>query len=56
VSSARGLLAGLAGPIGLGLTGVSLDQLGVPLTVAALAGWMLLMTCVAAFSRAIREA
>jgi MFS family permease len=56
VSSARGLLAGLAGPIGIGLTGVSVDHLGVPLTVAALAGWLLLMTCVAAFSRSIREA
>lgn len=56
VSSARGLLAGLAGPIGLGLAGVSVDHLGVPLTVAALTGWLLLMTCVAACSRAIREA
>jgi predicted MFS family arabinose efflux permease len=55
VSSARGLLAGLAGPVGLGLTGVGVDHLGAPLTVAVLTGWLSLMLCVAAGSRAVRD-
>ncbi|GAB3413067.1 MFS transporter [Flindersiella endophytica] len=55
VSSARGLLAGLAGPIGAGLAGVSVDRFGLPATVAALCGWLLVMLCVAGGSRAVRD-
>lgn len=55
VSSARGLFAGLAGPIGIAAMGVSIDYLGVTASVVGLAGWLAVMVAIAATSRAIRE-
>lgn len=53
-SSARGFMAGLAAPIGIGLAGLCLDQLGRTASILALTGWMIAMTLLAALSRAIR--
>lgn len=55
VASARGFCVGLAGPIGTGLIGYGLDQVGLGVSVAALTGWMLLMTAIAVASKALRE-
>jgi MFS family permease len=53
-SSARGFLAGLAGPVGAGLIGVSYEQLGLVPSVAMLSCWLLAMAVIAGASRAIR--
>lgn len=54
VASARGFCVGLAGPIGTGLIGYGLDQFELGVSVAALTGWMVLMTAIAFASKALR--
>lgn len=54
VSSASGFCAGAAAPVGAVLVGYGLENANLAVTVAALAGWMLLMTAIASLSRAIR--
>jgi hypothetical protein len=54
VSSARGLVAGLAAPLGASLIGVSLQHLGRTASILALTTFMLLLAGIAAASRAIR--
>ncbi len=53
-SSARGFLAGLAGPIGAGLIGAGYEQLGLLGCVALLCSWLLAMAVIASVSRVIK--
>ena len=54
-SSARGLLAGLAAPLGAGLIGYSLDYAGLTVSVVALTVWLLVLATIAVASSAIRS-
>jgi MFS family permease len=53
-SSARGFLAGLAGPVGAGLVGASLDLAGLGVSILGLTAWLLVMAAIAFASKAVR--
>jgi MFS family permease len=54
-SSARGFLAGLAGPLGAGLIGYSLERAGFTVSIVGLTVWLLVLAAIAFGSRAIRS-
>lgn len=55
VASARGFCAGVAGPIGPALIGLTLSISGAGLSIAALTALMLSLTVVALFSSALKD-